>query len=58
MWNGCLDHDPSAQILTVWIAKEELRALFATAAGAGTPARSATGSTRSTAGAPMPTSPS
>jgi len=31
MWNACLDADPSGQILTAWIAKEELRALLATA---------------------------
>ncbi|HET7327165.1 MAG TPA: ISL3 family transposase [Nocardioidaceae bacterium] len=31
MWNGCLDGDPSGQILLAWIAKEELRALLATA---------------------------
>jgi transposase len=31
MWNACLDADPSGQILTTWIAKEELRALLATA---------------------------
>ena len=35
MWNGCVDHDPSGQILSAWIAKEELRALCATAAGGG-----------------------
>jgi len=35
MWNGCVDHDPSGQILSAWIAKEELRALFATAAAGG-----------------------
>jgi transposase len=35
MWNGCIDHDPSGQILTAWIAKEELRALCATAARGG-----------------------
>ena len=22
MWNGCVDHDPSGQILSAWIAKE------------------------------------
>jgi hypothetical protein len=27
MWNGCIDHDPTGQILTAWIAKEKLRAL-------------------------------
>lgn len=32
MWNGCADHDPSGQILTAWIAKEELRTLCAAAA--------------------------
>src|SRR3954454_21557736 len=32
MWNGCVDHDPTGQILSAWIAKEELRALLATAA--------------------------
>jgi transposase len=32
MWNGCVDHDPSGQILSAWIAKEELRTLCATAA--------------------------
>lgn len=35
MWNGCADHDPSGQILSTWIAKEELRALCATAARGG-----------------------
>jgi len=37
MWNGCIDHDPSGQILTAWIAKEELRALCATASRGGHP---------------------
>jgi transposase len=37
MWNGCVDHDPSGQILAAWIAKEELRALCATAARGGHP---------------------
>jgi transposase len=37
MWNGCVDHDPSGQILSAWIAKEELRALCATAAHGGDP---------------------
>ena len=31
MWNGCIEHDPTGQILSSWIAKEELRALCATA---------------------------
>jgi transposase len=35
MWNGCVDHDPSGQILSAWIAKEELRALCAMAARGG-----------------------
>jgi transposase len=35
MWNGCVDHDPSGQILSAWIAKEELRALCAVAAAGG-----------------------
>jgi transposase len=35
MWNGCIDHDPTGQILTAWIAKEELRALCALAANGG-----------------------
>jgi transposase len=37
MWNGCIDHDPSGQILSTWIAKEELRALCAIAARGGHP---------------------
>lgn len=35
MWNGCMDNDPTGQILTAWIAKEELRDLCATAATGG-----------------------
>jgi len=31
MWNDLIDGDASGQILTAWIAKEELRALLATA---------------------------
>jgi len=31
MWNGLIDSDPSHQILTAWIAKEELRSLLALA---------------------------
>ena len=31
MWNSLIDSDPSAQILTAWIAKEELRKLLALA---------------------------
>jgi transposase len=37
MWNGCIDHDPTGQILSAWIAKEELRALCAVAAHGGHP---------------------
>jgi len=37
MWNGCVDNDPTGQILSAWIAKEELRALCATAAAGGHP---------------------
>jgi hypothetical protein len=37
MWNGCVDHDPTSQILTAWIAKEQLRALCASAALRGHP---------------------
>ena len=37
MWNGCVDHDPTGQILSGWIAKEELRALCALAAAGGHP---------------------
>jgi transposase len=31
MWNSLIDSDPSAQILTAWIAKEQLRKLLALA---------------------------
>jgi transposase len=31
MWNALIDSDPSGQILSAWIAKEELRALLALA---------------------------
>jgi hypothetical protein len=31
MWNSLIDSDPSAQIPTAWIAKEELGKLFALA---------------------------
>ena len=49
MWNGCVDHDPTGQILSAWIAKEELRALCADRRrAAGTATRSAAGSGRST----------
>ena len=37
MWNGCVNHDPTGQILSAWIAKEELRALCANAASGGHP---------------------
>ena len=35
MWNGCIDNDTTGQILSAWIAKEELRALCATPAAGG-----------------------
>jgi hypothetical protein len=35
MCNGCVDHDPTGQILSAGIAKEELRALCTTAATGG-----------------------
>ena len=35
MWNGCLDNDPTGQILTAWIAKEQLRRLLHAAARGG-----------------------
>jgi transposase len=35
MGNGCIDHDPTGQILSAWIAKEELRELCATATRGG-----------------------
>src|SRR5664279_5596164 len=35
MWNGCIDHELTNQLLTAWIAKEELRALLACAARGG-----------------------
>ncbi|MFI7057658.1 transposase [Streptosporangium canum] len=31
MWNDLIDHEPTGQILTAWIAKEELRSLPACA---------------------------
>ncbi|MEU7990440.1 transposase [Streptosporangium canum] len=31
MWNALIDHEPTGQILTAWIAKEELRSLLACA---------------------------
>ena len=35
MWNGCVDGDPTDEILCAWIAKEQLRALLATAGRGG-----------------------
>jgi len=37
MWNSIVDEDPSAQILTAYIAKEELRSLLATVRVGGDP---------------------
>lgn len=53
MWNSLVDSDPSAQILTAWIAKEELRNLLALAR---TVTSSASGSTSSMTGVPPPIS--
>jgi transposase len=35
MWNGLIDNDPTGEILTAWIAKEELRRLLHAAARGG-----------------------
>ncbi len=35
MWNGLIDGDPTGQILTAWIGKEQLRKLLATARSGG-----------------------
>lgn len=35
MWNGCVDGDATGEILAAWIAKEQLRALLATAGRGG-----------------------
>ena len=37
MWNRISDEDPSAQILSAWIAKEELRTLLSTVRVGGDP---------------------
>jgi transposase len=37
MWNTIVDEDPSAQILSVWIAKEELNTLLSTVRTGGDP---------------------
>ena len=37
MWNKITDEDPSAQILSAWIAKEELRTLLSTVRVGGDP---------------------
>jgi len=37
MWNSIVDEDPCAQILTAYIAKEELRSLLATVRVGGDP---------------------
>jgi hypothetical protein len=56
MWNGLIDSDPSSQILTASIAKEELRSLLALARTGATRSVIAIGCTPSTPGAPKPTS--
>ena len=55
MWNALIDSDPSCQIPSAYIAKEEPRQLLA--ATAPMRPKSAPGPTGSTAGAPTPTSP-
>ncbi len=35
MWNGLIDNDPSGQILSAWIGKEELRKLLGLAKSGG-----------------------
>jgi transposase len=35
MWNAIVDEDPSGQILSAWIAKEELRTLLSTVRAGG-----------------------
>jgi hypothetical protein len=35
MWNGCVHNDPTGQIVSAWIAKEELRRLLGAAARGG-----------------------
>src|SRR5512143_653903 len=52
MWNELIDADPSGELLAAWIGKEELRALLATPAAAGSAPTSRTGCTGSTTGAP------
>ncbi|MHA7651947.1 transposase [Mycobacterium sp. ML4] len=37
MWNAITDEDPSGQIMSVWIAKEELRTLLSTVRSGGDP---------------------
>ncbi len=60
MWNALADGDVSNQIVITWIAKEELRALLATATAAVSATTSPTTSPASTPGAlaPAGTSPS
>ncbi len=57
MWNGCIDPDASGAILTAWIAKQELRALCATADRGRAPRRGRAAAWPSTPGAPTPKSP-
>jgi hypothetical protein len=47
MWNTIIDEDPSAQILSAWIAKEELRTLLSTVRTGGDPTSPAIACTES-----------
>ncbi|WP_440103654.1 ISL3 family transposase [Streptosporangium sp. H16] len=56
MWNDLIDHEPTGQILTAWVAKEELRALLACAREQAPRSVSLTGCFGSCRGAPIPAS--
>jgi hypothetical protein len=58
MWNELIDHDPTGEILTAWIAKEELRRRSRSLAPARPATSSPAASATSTAGAPAPRFPS
>jgi hypothetical protein len=58
MWNGRPLNDPTGQILSTWIAKEELRRLLGAAARGHIAMRSTTGSMAFTPDAPIPRLPS
>jgi len=56
MWNDCVDHEPTGQLLSAWIANQELRALLATARRGGQRHDVAHRPPASTPGAPTRTS--